>query len=353
MKLRSGLNGGAGGRGGPRREEGVDELRKIRAVTAFEDRGGGYGVAGVGFGEPGAEGGEVVAFERHCGDGIADIGVEAGGNEDEVGGESDDGVERRAKGGKVLRARGTGRDGPVADIRRNVGEAGAGVAGRLMDGGEEERTGGSVDGRGENGFGAVAVMGVEIPNSHAAGAEVVVRVESGDGDVVEVTEAHRGIGGGVMAGRTHEGESGRAGGEGVLGRGDRGGGGAAGVVGDGGEIGRVGVEVVGLGKAAQVRGSVGAKECGVGDGSGGRRDTEFPPGVRGAEVGGGTDDAGGLLGAHGRAVIGALRIVEDEHGHESDGRKKAQKAQVSKGHRESAIFSFALCGVLCGYGPQL
>jgi hypothetical protein len=184
----------------------------------------------------------------------------------------------------------------------------------------------------------------------------LVRVEGGDGDRVEVTEAHRGVGGGVVTGWTHEREGGLAGGERVFGRGERSGSGAAGVIGDEGEIGRIGVEVVGLGKAAQVRGSVGAKKRGVGNGSGGRRDTEFPRGVRGAEVGGGTDDPGGLLRAHGRAVIGALRIVENEHGRGSYGRKKAQEAQECRTERVAgarAIFSFALCGEFCGYGTQL
>ena len=157
------------------------------------------------------------------------------------------------------------------------------------------------------------VFGVAV-HGDAAGAEVVMRVERGEGDVVEVAKAHRGIGRGVMAGGAHEGESRGAGGEGVFGRGDRGGSGATGVVGDVGEIGRVGVEVAGLSETAQVRGGVGAKERGVGEGSGGRRDAEFPRGVSGAEMGGGTGDAGGLLGAHRGAVVGALGIVKNEHG---------------------------------------
>jgi hypothetical protein len=51
-----------------------------------------------------------------------------------------------------------------------------------------------------------------------------------------------------------------------------------------------------------------------------------------------------------------LRIVEDEHGHENDGRKKAQEAQECRTERVAgarAIFSFALCGEFCGYGPEL
>jgi hypothetical protein len=56
---------------------------------------------------------------------------------------------------------------------------------------------------GNDGFGAVAMMRVEIPNRHSPGA-VIERIECGDGDVIEITKPHRPILRRVMARRPHQ-----------------------------------------------------------------------------------------------------------------------------------------------------
>lgn len=117
----------------------------------------------------------------------------------------------------------------------------------------------------EDGFGAVTVVGVEIPNGDAAGTEMVVGVEGGDGDGVEIAEAHGSGGGGVMAGWAHEGESGRAPGERVGGGGESGGHGATSVGGDVVKERRVSVKVAGFVEAAQVGGGMSEQQGRVGD----------------------------------------------------------------------------------------
>jgi len=190
-----------------------------------------------------------------------------------------------------------------------------------VDGGEEKRAGVGARGGGgmENGLGAVAVVGVEIPDGDAGGAEAGAGVEGGERDLVEVAEAHGFFGGGVVAGRAHEGEGGlgRAGGvarcERMAGGAEGGGDGAAGVIADAFEERRIRIEITPDAEAAEVRRGMGEQENLVGD-EGGVGFAPSPVGVRGAEVRGGADDAGGLLGAHRGAVIGAAGIVENQHG---------------------------------------
>ena len=58
-----------------------------------------------------------------------------------------------------------------------------------------------------NGFGAVAVMRVEIPDGDALGAAGQC-VERGHGDVIEKAKTHRLVAGGVMPRRTHQAKGG-------------------------------------------------------------------------------------------------------------------------------------------------
>ena len=213
-----------------------------------------------------AEGRKVFALEGHRGDRIARIGVEAGGNEQEIGAKRDDGVEGGPERGHVLGARGVGGDGPVAEARTEVARASAGVAGVLVDRGKEEciaeRRVGADEGL-HNGFGAVAVMGVEIPDGHTTGGdgsgsvggsaggreggrEIVGGVNSRERDLVQITETHRMARAGVVAGRPHEGKNRSALRDGVTSGREGGRGGATGVVADVLEEGGVRVEVAGL-----------------------------------------------------------------------------------------------------------
>lgn len=234
----------------------------------------------------------------------------------------------------MLGARGVGGDGPVAEARAEVARASAGVAGVLVDRGKEEciaeRRVGADEGL-HNGFGAVAVMGVEIPDGHTAGGdgsgsvggsaggreggrEIVGGVNGRERDLVQITEAHRMARAGVVAGRPHEGKNRSALRDRVTGGREGGGGGAAGVVADVLEERGVRVEVAGLREAFEMRGRVREEERGIVHRSRGRRHAPFPGSVSDAEVRGGAEDAGRLLRAQRGAVVGALRIVENEHG---------------------------------------
>ena len=141
--------------------------------------------------------------------------------------------------------------------------------------------------------------------------------------------------------------------EGVARGGAGAGDGAAGVVGDAREKRRVGVEVAGLGETFEVRGRVGEEEGGVEDGGRGRRDGEGPRGVGGAEVGGGADDAGRLLGPHRGTVVGAVRVVEKEHGRserESEREREAGRAVTCVHWHFPLTFAFMNVVVLCSGG---
>ena len=99
----------------------------------------------------------------------------------------------------MLLAWGARGDGPVANLRAEVARAGAGIAGVLVDGGEEESSAGGRGGGGgrdevvEDGFGAVAVVGIEVPHGDAArgcdgwrggAGKIVGGVNGGEGDLV-------------------------------------------------------------------------------------------------------------------------------------------------------------------------
>lgn len=291
----------------PRREEGFNQQRKIFAVATFEKGGGRNGPR---FGEPAAEGGKIVALQGHRSDGIARVGIEAGGDENQVGAKRDDGVERGAEGGQVLLARRARGDGPVANLRTEVARAGAGIAGVLVDGGEEEgRAGGQGGGGGrdevvENGLGAVAVVGIKVPDGDAArgcggqsgGRKIAGGMNGREGDLVQIAKAHGLRRGGVVTRRTHEGKDGGAVRQGVPRGGECRGYGTAGVVTDVVEKRGVSIEVAGLREAADVGRSVDERKRGIGDRGGGRRQTKLPIRVRCAKVRGGADDAGRLLG---------------------------------------------------------
>ena len=166
----------------------------------------------------------------------------------------------------------------------------------------------------ENRFRAVAVVGVEVPDRDAGGPKPTLGNQGGDRDLVEVAEAHRAIVGRVMAGRAHQRKDGRGGAlvEGVLRGFDGGGDRPAGVFADAGEPRGIGVEVPSCLQGAHKGIDVGELEHGVRRGARARFAPE-PTGLRPAKVIDRAEDAGGLLGALGGAVLGAARIVEQEH----------------------------------------
>ena len=260
----------AAGLGGhiPRGEEGINKQREVFVIAPLEQRGGGDAVPGASFGQPATEQGEILGLQRHRRDRIARVGVEAGGDEDEVGLERDYGIERGPQRGHVRgpwRARG---NGPVAGLRAEVLRAGAGVARVLVDGSEENAVA-TVQDR----LGAVAMVGVEIPDRHPPRPEVALREERGQRDLVEVAEAHRLGVRRVVAGRAHEREDRRLLFEGMARGLERSGDGATRMVADAGKEGRVRVEIARLREALQVGGRVGKQERVIG----GERGLGCPP----------------------------------------------------------------------------
>lgn len=244
-------------------------------------------------------------MEGAAAEGVALVGVEAGGDGDEVGTVAAEVIEGAAEGGAVVFAGGEGGDGVVKDVAAEVHGAGAGIGGVLVDG--KEFHAGLVE---EDVLGAVAVVNVEIEDGDAFGPGGGGG-EGGDGDVVQIAEAHGGGAEGVVAGGAHEAEdgfAGAAGGEGIEGGGD----GGAGADGDVGKVRGVVVEVLGFGEAGEHGGGVGAEEVGLqltglgGDPVEGEVELFL-------EAGDGGDDAGGALGVPGLLVAGAGGFVNDFH----------------------------------------
>lgn len=191
-------------------------------------------------------------------------------------------------------------------MRPEIVRAGARIAGRLVHRREKETFTAM-----QNGFGAVAVVRVGVPDGDTLRPEIFLCVQRGDGDLVEITKPHRLPCRRVMAGRAHERKRRRARRErvqrGLERRGDR----ATRVFGDAGKIRRVLIEVARDGEAIQVRGRVRKKERFVGDGR--ARNLPRPIRMCRAQVRRGFRRARGLLGAHRGAVVGAPGIVKDEH----------------------------------------
>jgi len=201
---------------------------------------------------------EILDFEHLAGEGVADVGVKPGGDDEQIGLECFKVGEGVLKVGAVFGGGGGRWDGVVAAVGSAVAGAGAGVGGMLVDGDEEGA--GLVE---EDVLGTVAVVDVEVEDGDALDAPGAGG-ECGDGGVVEIAEAHGAVAGGVVTGRAHEAEGGLAG-EGELEGGEGGGCGAAGVEVDLGQPCGVHVEVTGFFEALEVGDGVGAEEVLVGD----------------------------------------------------------------------------------------
>ena len=148
--------------------------------------------------------GEVARLEAQFAERVAIMGVEAGRDEDEVGGECVDGWEHPlGEGGAIGGTVGAGRQRNVENVACAGfgGCAGAGVERPLVSGGVED---GRVVPKG--GLGAVAVMDVPIDDGDTLRAVRALRVAGGDGDGGEEAETHRPVGLGVVAGRADRAE---------------------------------------------------------------------------------------------------------------------------------------------------
>src|ERR1700722_12187358 len=191
---------------------------------------------------------EAVFGEVDLGEGVEVVGVEAGGEEEEIGVKIvEGGKDRFVHRGLVIVVGAAGGHGDVDDAAVGGafagfgGVAGAGVTGGgvLMNADEEDRAVGV-----ENGLGAVAVVDVEIDDGDFIEAVFLLEVTGGDGDVGEEAESHGRIGLGVVAGRADsvEGAADGAVYDGVAAGEERAGGEQGGVEAGGGDDG-VGVEV--------------------------------------------------------------------------------------------------------------
>src|SRR5687768_8797301 len=103
----------SGGALDPPGQELIDQFRQLIAVSAFEDGS----CRNVRFAQPPAEGSEVLRRERHLGNRVSRIGIEARGNEQQVGLEGDELIKGAAHLGNVLRSRRQRRDRKIVNIR--------------------------------------------------------------------------------------------------------------------------------------------------------------------------------------------------------------------------------------------
>jgi hypothetical protein len=55
----------------------------------------------------------------------------------------------------------------------------------------------------KNGFGSVAVVGVDIPYGHSVGSQTMPRMQRGDRNLVQVTKSHGPVLNRMMTGRPH------------------------------------------------------------------------------------------------------------------------------------------------------
>ena len=151
-------------------------------------------------GDPGV----VLDFEFLLAQGIALVGVEAGGDTNKIRIKLFQGRQGFGGGGApggIGAVRGHGE--VVAVIKTLL--AGAGVGGVLVDR-NESRAFGAV----QDILGAIAVVHVEVEHGHLFGV-VCAGMKGGDGDAVEKTKPHGALTSGVMAGRAEQGKVGFAG----------------------------------------------------------------------------------------------------------------------------------------------
>ena len=280
----------------------VDQLREFGAVAALQhccDRE-------IGLVQPAAQFGEVLGFQRHGDDRIPRIGIKAGGGDHEVGFEADNGVPRAREFRHVIGARRVRRDGIIAAVA-GVARPGPRVGGKLVDG-TEQKTLAAV----ENRLGAIAVMGVEIPHRHAMGA-AGARGHRGEGDLVKVAETHRLAGRGVVSRRAHEGKGLFVLHEGEVHGRQRRAHRPAGMIVDALKIRSVVVEVRRALQAGEMGAGVHRQQYLLGRD---RRDAPFPFRMRRAQERSAQGRAPRLLRAQRGAKVGALGIVQDDHGWE-------------------------------------
>ena len=274
-------------------------------ITALQD--GRHRPAG--FAQPPPQGGEIFKFERHRGDRITSIAVETGRDEDEVRAKPEDRIEGGTQRLHVIGPRGMRGHRPVADIGALIPGAGSGVTRILMDRRKEQRLAAMQDR-----LGAVAVMGVEIPDRNPPGAQLLLGSEGRDRNLVQVAKPHRLGNRGMMPRRAHEGKNRfpRLCREGVLGGFDGPGHRTSSVAVDLGKKGGISVKIAAEPESLQMRGGVGEEQPCLSHRGGGR----FPPNpVRMGfpKMRRRPADACRLFGTHGRAVLDAMWIMEDQH----------------------------------------
>ncbi len=172
-------------------------------VAAFEGRDDASAAVILGHrnDEPG-DPGEVIGVEMEVSQRVVGVGVEARGDEDELGLEFLEGgnpvaLDGLAKGGSA----GAGRERSVDDMVADEVEVSVGVV-RVLEAGGDEHAGGIL----ENIDGAIAVVHVEIEDGHALDVLVSEGGGGSEGDIVVKTEAHAGIVFRVMSGRATTGE---------------------------------------------------------------------------------------------------------------------------------------------------
>ena len=140
---------------------------------------------------------EIFRLERHLGNWIACIRIESGGNEQQVGLEGHELIERAAHLRHMVRTRREGGDGKIMNVPKRTRPCSR-IARELVNGRKH-------DPRivGDNIFGSVAMVCVEIPNGHPL-CPVRKRIERGERNMTEITKPHGAIAHRVVPRRTHE-----------------------------------------------------------------------------------------------------------------------------------------------------
>ena len=96
----------------PPSQEGVDKGRQFFAIPAFEDRARGNPCLA----QPSSERSEIFHFQGHLGDRITRVGIESRGDENQIGSERDESIQRALDLSKVLSPRSQGRDRKIMNV---------------------------------------------------------------------------------------------------------------------------------------------------------------------------------------------------------------------------------------------
>ena len=151
--------------------------------------------------QPMPEEGEIFLCETHLSDRISGECIEAGRDEHQIRLEFLQAFQGMGNRLTMLVAWAKWRDGKIMDVACRT-SARARITGKLVHGGE-----GDARIARDNSLSAVAMVGIEVPDPDPRCA-LGKGIERGYRNVIEITESHRLVAGGVMTRRSHQAERG-------------------------------------------------------------------------------------------------------------------------------------------------